>query len=273
MNLNKTLKSIDRNYLLLFLIVLVGFVLIDCNTKMFSKLLEGNSNSCGAGNSGGAAGGGSCGKLNGVPDKNPANTAKNSCNLGAVNSLGNNNNNNGGLPQGYTEGIKEYVSATGPLGREIPKTLQGDFATLKSFGLTNLKEVVNYIPGDGPAQFITGNRDNNNAAGKRNSNNVNRNNSVNRNNNVNRNNSAPKANTNANNAKNSANSNGKCKPVIYGSMSCGWTKKQLKYMDDKGLEYEYIDCAKDRDACPKEVSGFPTIKHCDGTLKPGYQEL
>jgi len=256
MNLNKTLKSIDRNYLLLFLIVLVGFVLIDCNTKMFSNLLEGNSNSCAGGNSGGAVGGGSCGKLNGVPDKNPTNTAKNSCNLGAVNRLG--NNNNGGLPQGYTEGIKEYVSATGPLGREVPKTLQGDFSTLKSFGLTNLKDVVNYIPGDGPAQFIAGNTNNNNAAGRRN---------------VNRNNSAPKANTNANNAKNSANSNGKCKPVIYGSMSCGWTKKQLKYMDDKGSDYEYVDCAKDRGACPKEVTGFPTIKHCDGSLKPGYQEL
>ena len=92
----------------------------------------------------------------------------------AIFDLGNNNNN--GLPQGYAEGTKVYVSATGPLGREVPKTLQGDYSTLKSFGLTNLKDVVNYIPGDGPSQFIKGNRNNNNAAGRRNTNNVNTNN-------------------------------------------------------------------------------------------------
>lgn len=256
MNLNKTLKSIDRNYLLLFLIVLVGFVLIDCNTKMFSNLLEGNNNAPNSKNNA-PGNGGSCGKLNGAPTGNPTNTARNSCNSDAVNRLDNNNSHR--LPQGFIEGDKVYVSATGPLGREVPKTLQGDYSTLKSFGLTNLKDVVNYIPGDGPAQFIAGNTNNNNAAGRRNANR----------NNVNRNNSN---NVNANNV-NKNNSNGKCKYVIYGSMSCGWTKKQLKYMDDKGLEYEYVDCAKDRDACPKEVSGFPTIKHCDGTLKPGYQEL
>ena len=42
------LKSVEgvvknRNFILLFLLVLVGFVLVDCNTKMFSKLVEGNN--------------------------------------------------------------------------------------------------------------------------------------------------------------------------------------------------------------------------------------
>ena len=41
------LKSIEgvtknKNFILLFLLVLVGFILVDCNTKMFSKLVEGN---------------------------------------------------------------------------------------------------------------------------------------------------------------------------------------------------------------------------------------
>ena len=40
------LKSVEgftknKNFILLFLLVLVGFVLVDCNTKMFSKLVEG----------------------------------------------------------------------------------------------------------------------------------------------------------------------------------------------------------------------------------------
>ena len=55
-------------------------------------------------------------------------------------------------------------------------------------------------------------------------------------------------------------------------MKCGWTKKQLKYMEEKGLDHEYVDCGT-AGACPKEVTGFPTIRLCDGTLKAGYQEL
>ena len=59
-------------------------------TKMFSNLLEGNSNN---GSNSRNTAQGSCGKLNGTPTKNPTNTARNSCNLGAVNGLDNNNNN------------------------------------------------------------------------------------------------------------------------------------------------------------------------------------
>ena len=156
-----------------------------------------------------------------------------------------------GILKGNIEGEQLYVSAQGPYGREIPKTLQGDYSTLKSFGLTNLKDVVNYIPGDGPSQFTKGNMNNNNAAGRRNVNtNVNKN-----------------VNKNVNNNSNS------CKPIVYGADWCGWTKKQKKYLEDKGIDHTYIDCSKDKDACPAEVKGYPAIKHCDGTLKPGYQEI
>jgi hypothetical protein len=258
MNFNNLVKSVNKNYLLLFLIVLVGFVLVDCNTKMFSKLMEGQS--CGSGANNGvnvvsSNGSNGCGR--GCDGKNPTGCASGNCNSGAVNKLNSNSNSKNGKPvvQGFVEDQKMYVSASGPYGREVPKTLQGDYSTLKSFGLTNLKDVVNYIPGDGPSQFVKGNTNNNNAAGRRNTN-VNRNANVNKNANVNRN-----------------NNNNTCKPIVYGADWCGWTKKQKKYMEDNKIDYTYIDCAKDKDACPAEVKGFPAIKHCDGTLKPGYQEL
>ena len=256
------LKSVEgvvknRNFILLFLLVLVGFVLVDCNTKMFSKLVEGtgcptyNNTEGMANNSNNNSQSNSeintCGRGLGSPPSNPTTNAKRDCNIAGVNAMG---GVAGNQPVGNVEGEHLYVSAQGPYGRDVPKTLQGDYSTLKSYGLTNLKDVVNYIPGDGPSQFSRGNRNNNNAAGRRNTN-VNKNNSNN----------------------NSNNNNNSCKLVVYGADWCGWTKKQLKYLDENKIDYDYIDCSKDKDSCPAEVKGFPAIKHCDGTLKPGYQEI
>ena len=257
-NFLKSIESVtkNKNFILLFLLVLVGFILVDCNTKMFSKLVEGmgctglnhnhnsNKNLSRTRPS-------TCGKVSGDPVSNPTNSARNSCNSASVNALGSSDSSQ---LKGYLEGEHLYVSATGPYGREVPKTLQGDYSTLKSFGLTNLKDVVNYIPGDGPSQFIKGNMNNNNAAGRRN---VNKNVNTNVNKNVNKNNS----------------NNNSCKPIVYGADWCGWTKKQKKYLEEKGIDHTYIDCAKDKDACPPEVKGYPAIKHCNGDLKPGYQEF
>ena len=252
------LKSIEgvtknKNFILLFLLVLVGFVLVDCNTKMFSKLVEGNGceASANSNRNSGKTGVNTCGRGTGQPATNPTNSAKRDCDVSGVNALGGSDLTK---LQGNVEGEILYVSAKGPYGRDVPKTLQGDYSTLKSFGLTNLKDVVNYIPGDGPAQFSRGNMDNNNAAGRMNTN-------VNKNNNVNNNNN-----------KNNSNNNS-CKPIVYGADWCGWTKKQKKYMEEKGIDYTYVDCAKDKGACPPEVKGYPAIKHCDGSLKPGYQEI
>ena len=44
-------------------------------------------------------------------------------------------------------------------------------------------------------------------------------------------------------------------------------------MEENGIDYTYVDCAKDKDACPPEVKGYPAVRHCDGTLKSGYQEI
>ena len=213
---------------------------------MFSKLIEGTGCHTGAhapppSNSGSNSRVTGCGRGTGHPAKNPADSASSGCDLSGVNALG--GSGSGGRILGNVEGENLFVSAQGPYGREVPKTLQGDFSTLKSFGLTNLKDVVNYIPGAGPSQFTKGSMNNNNAAGRRNTN----------------------VNKNTNNSG--------CKYVVYGADWCGWTKKQLKYLDDKKIDYEYIDCAKDKGACPSEVKGYPAIKHCDGKIKPGYQEL
>ena len=67
--------------------------------------------------------------------------------------------------------------------------------------------------------------------------------------------------------------NNSCKPIVYGADWCGWTKKQKKYLEEKGIDHTYIDCSKDKGACPSEVKGYPAVKHCNGNLTPGYQEF
>ncbi len=58
--------------------------------------------------------------------------------------------------------------------------------------------------------------------------------------------------------------------TVYGTQSCGWTKKQLKDMDDKGISYTFVDCANGN--CDG-IEGYPTLKHRDGTVKVGYTPM
>jgi len=62
------------------------------------------------------------------------------------------------------------------------------------------------------------------------------------------------------------------KYIIYGSMGCGWTRKQIDVMKEKNLAYEFIDCPKEG-GCPPEVKAFPTIKHPDGKMTTGFNTL
>lgn len=58
--------------------------------------------------------------------------------------------------------------------------------------------------------------------------------------------------------------------TIYGSMGCGWTRKQLEYMKKKGKPYVFIDC--DQEECEgKKV--FPTTVGPDGTETKGFMEF
>lgn len=54
---------------------------------------------------------------------------------------------------------------------------------------------------------------------------------------------------------------------VYGSMGCGWTRKQLEHFGDRA---EFIDCTKTQ--CPSFVSGFPTIERADGTISVGFSK-
>jgi glutaredoxin len=58
--------------------------------------------------------------------------------------------------------------------------------------------------------------------------------------------------------------------TVYGTESCGWTKKQLAYLDKKGIAYKFVNC--EEQGCPNFVSGFPTLD-LDGKIVTGYKEL
>ena len=154
MNFKSAEKWVSKNlmgneFLLIFLMILVVIVIIDCNTKMFSKMLEGNSPINKTGN---VSVTGTCGRDNSLPQKNPTTDAKKSCKFNPADVKGQNKFN----VTGY-EDLEEfhtlYASVEKPLGPTIPRSMQQDFTVLKSFGLTKMPDVINYIPGPGPQEF------------------------------------------------------------------------------------------------------------------------
>ena len=144
----KWLNNLMSNELLLVLLmILIVIVIIDCNTKMFSKMLEGNSPD-------------SIPIKNNIPMRcgndyrpnpkidNPTNAAKQNCpykptemkpNIAPV--------------TGYDSDLVLYASYDKPLGPTIPRTMQQDYTTLQAFGLTKMPDVVNYLTGPGPQNF------------------------------------------------------------------------------------------------------------------------
>ena len=60
--------------------------------------------------------------------------------------------------------------------------------------------------------------------------------------------------------------------VVYGTMGCGWTRKQLDHMKAKGIAHEFVDCSE-KGACPEGVRAYPTIKHPDGKMTTGFNTL
>ena len=64
----------------------------------------------------------------------------------------------------------------------------------------------------------------------------------------------------------------KKKYIVYGTMSCKWTRAQLDYMKQKNIPYEFVDCEKEPEKC-KDLPGYPGIKFPDGTKKVGYTEV
>ena len=58
--------------------------------------------------------------------------------------------------------------------------------------------------------------------------------------------------------------------TIYGTMGCGWTRKQLDYMKQKNKTFTFVDC--DSAECP-DAEGFPTMIHSSGERVVGYKEV
>jgi len=65
-------------------------------------------------------------------------------------------------------------------------------------------------------------------------------------------------------------SNGDKKWTVYGTMGCGWTRKQLDYMKKNGKSHDFVDC--DKEAC-KGMKAFPTLKSPIGEETVGYSEV
>jgi len=55
--------------------------------------------------------------------------------------------------------------------------------------------------------------------------------------------------------------------TVYGTDGCGWTRKQLKEMDDKGVPYTYVNC--ENEDCG-DARSYPTLKSNDGETKVGF---
>ena len=56
----------------------------------------------------------------------------------------------------------------------------------------------------------------------------------------------------------------------YGTMGCGWTRKQLDYMKKNGKPHRFVDCEKE--GC-SGMQAFPTLVSPNGEKIVGYSEI
>lgn len=61
--------------------------------------------------------------------------------------------------------------------------------------------------------------------------------------------------------------------TVYGSMNCGWTRKQLEHLDGKSVKYTFIDCDKNPGKC-NGMEAFPTtIDNSSKEKHVGFKDL
>lgn len=58
--------------------------------------------------------------------------------------------------------------------------------------------------------------------------------------------------------------------TVFGTMGCGWTRKQLDYMKKNGKAHTFVDC--DKGGCDG-MDAFPTLKGPSGEMTVGYTEV
>ena len=59
--------------------------------------------------------------------------------------------------------------------------------------------------------------------------------------------------------------------TVYGTMGCGWTRKQLDYMKGAGVGHTFVDC--DKGGCPGTMDAFPTMVHTNGETVVGFKKV
>lgn len=59
--------------------------------------------------------------------------------------------------------------------------------------------------------------------------------------------------------------------TVYGTMGCGWTRKQLDHMKSAGLPHVFVDC--DKGGCPGSMDAFPTMVHRNGEKVVGFKKV
>ena len=55
---------------------------------------------------------------------------------------------------------------------------------------------------------------------------------------------------------------------VFGSMDCGWTRKQVQELKNKSVQYEFLDCSSGE--CKE---GMPTNILPDGTRRVGFTKV
>ena len=58
--------------------------------------------------------------------------------------------------------------------------------------------------------------------------------------------------------------------TVYGTMGCGWTRKQLAYMKENDKPFKFVDCEKE--GC-SGMEAFPTLVSPNGEKIVGYSEI
>lgn len=60
--------------------------------------------------------------------------------------------------------------------------------------------------------------------------------------------------------------------VVYGTMKCGWTRKQLDHFKSKNISHTFVDCDKNPEKC-QGMKAFPVVQMPSGEKKLGFQQL
>lgn len=58
--------------------------------------------------------------------------------------------------------------------------------------------------------------------------------------------------------------------TVYGTMNCGWTRKQLDHMKSKSIPHKFVNCANGD--CG-DITAFPTMDDPNGKRVVGFSSI